>query len=162
VTRRDDGLTHLDDEGRARMVDVTSKTPTRRRAVAEGRIVMSADTLARIVEGGTSKGDPIQVAQIAGIMAGKRTSDLIPLCHALPDASVQVRLEPDSELPGIVARAEATCTGRTGVEMEALTAVAVALLTVYDMVKAVDRNMRVEGIRLLLKEGGASGEWSVE
>jgi len=162
MNTRDDGLTHLDEEGRARMVDVTTKDETRRVAVAEGSIVMAPETLQRIVEGRTEKGDPIQVAELAGVMAGKKTSDLIPLCHALPGASVVVRLEADAGLPGIRASAEATYAGRTGVEMEALTAVSVALLTVYDMVKAVDRGMRIEGVRLLSKEGGASGSWSAE
>ena len=152
MTSRDDGLTHLDAEGRAQMVDVTQKDDTRRTAVAEGRILMQPGTLDRIVAGRTEKGDPIQVAQLAGIMAGKKTADLIPLCHALPGASVEVQLEADS----------ATFSGKTGVEMEALTAVSVALLTVYDMVKAVDRGMRIEGIRLVRKEGGASGSWSAE
>ena len=104
----------------------------------------------------------MQVAELAGVLAGKKTADLIPLCHQLPGASITVRLEPDQELPGLVAHAEATIAGQTGVEMEALTAVSVALLTVYDMVKAVDRGMRIEGIRLLKKEGGASGTWSAE
>jgi len=159
MTERDDGLTHLDEEGRGRMVDVSGKAVTHRLAVAEGRIVMDAGTLERIVAGRTSKGDPIQIAELAGVMGGKKTSDLIPLCHALPGASIKVTLEGDADLPGIVARAEAKIAGQTGVEMEALTAVAVALLTVYDMVKAVDRGMRIEGIRLLAKEGGASGSW---
>jgi len=156
---RPDRLTHLDAEGRARMVDVTSKDLTRRTAVAEGRIVMDAATLEAIRSGRTEKGDPIQVAELAGIMAAKKTSDLIPLCHPLPDTSVEVRLEADETLPGIVARAEARVTGRTGVEMEALTAVSVALLTVYDMAKAIDRGMRIEEVRLVLKDGGASGRW---
>lgn len=160
MSERDDGLTHLDAEGRAQMVDVTPKNDSRRTAIAEGRIVMRDDTLTRIVEGRTKKGDPIQVAQLAGIMAGKKTADLIPLCHALPGASVEIVLEADASLPGIYARAKANYVGKTGVEMEALMAVSVALLTVYDMVKAVDRGMRVEGIRLLSKEGGASGSWS--
>jgi cyclic pyranopterin monophosphate synthase len=160
VSDREDGLTHLDAEGRARMVDVGAKEVSARRAVAEGRIEMAAETLARIVAGKTAKGDPIQVAELAGVMAGKKTSDLIPLCHALPGATVRVTLEPDETLPGIRARAEARVTDRTGVEMEALTAVSVALLTVYDMVKAVDRGMRIEGIRLLTKEGGRSGTWT--
>jgi cyclic pyranopterin phosphate synthase len=160
VSARDDGLTHLDEEGRARMVDVTAKDETRRVAVAEGVIVMEPDTLRRIVEGRTGKGDPVQVAELAGVMAGKKTSDLIPLCHALPGASIVVRLEPDESIPGIRARAEATYSGKTGVEMEALTAVSVALLTVYDMVKAVDRGMRIEGVRLIRKDGGASGSWT--
>ena len=162
MSDRSDGLTHLDAEGRARMVDVTGKDATRRVAVAEGRIVMDPATLEAIVAGRTPKGDPIQVAELAGVMAGKKTGDLIPLCHVLPGASVEVRLEADDELPGIRARAEATYAGRTGVEMEALTAVSVALLTVYDMVKAIDRGMRIEGVRLLSKSGGASGDWSAE
>lgn len=162
MNARDDGLTHLDEEGRAHMVDVTGKAETHRTAVAEGRIEMAQETLSRIVDGRTEKGDPIQIAELAGIMAGKKTADLIPLCHALPGASVTVRLEADGDLPGIRATAEARYAGRTGVEMEALTAVSVALLTVYDMVKAVDRGMRIEGVRLLRKEGGASGSWTAE
>jgi cyclic pyranopterin phosphate synthase len=162
MSGREDRLTHLDAEGRARMVDVTEKDVTHRRAVAEGRIVMAASTLERIVAGDTAKGDVLRTAELAGVMGGKKTSDLIPLCHALPGVSVRVSLEPDPALPGIRARAEATVTDRTGVEMEALTAVSVALLTVYDMAKAVDRGMRIEGIRLLEKEGGRSGSWRVE
>jgi cyclic pyranopterin phosphate synthase len=156
----DSGLTHLDAEGRANMVDVTGKDVTSRRAVAEGCIVMDSATLDLIVSGRTPKGDPIKVAELAGIMAGKKTADLIPLCHALPGATVQVSIEPDASLPGLRARAEAHVSGQTGVEMEALTAVSVALLTVYDMAKAVDRGMRIEGIRLLEKEGGRSGKYS--
>jgi len=162
VSEREDGLTHLDAQGRPRMVDVTEKDVTDRRAVAEGHIVMSADTLRRILDRRTSKGDPVQVAELAGVMGAKKTSDLIPLCHALPGVSVRVTLEPDEALPGLRARAEARVADRTGVEMEALTAVAVALLTVYDMVKAVDRAMHIGGIRLLSKEGGRSGSWSAE
>lgn len=157
-----DDLTHLDDEGRARMVDVSRKGVTERRATATGAIVMEPATLERIVSGDTPKGSVLQVAELAGIMAGKKTADLIPLCHQLPDASVTVKLEPDRELPGIVAHAEAAIAGRTGVEMEALTAVTVALLTVYDMVKAMDRGMRIEGVRLLSKEGGRSGVWEAD
>ena len=144
------------------MVDVTRKDETRRVAVAEGRIIMEPETLRAVLRGRTAKGDPVQVAELAGVMAGKRTGELIPLCHVLPGASVEVRLEADEELPGIRAEAEATYKGRTGVEMEALTAVSVALLTVYDMVKAVDRGMRIEGVRLLRKSGGASGAWEAE
>lgn len=158
----DERLTHLDAEGRARMVDVTEKEPTHRRAVAEGRIVMESATLARIVAGDTPKGDVIRTAELAGVMGGKRTSDLIPLCHPLPGTTIRVTLEPDPSLPGIRARAEASVVERTGVEMEALTAVSVALLTVYDMAKAVDRGMRIEGVRLLEKEGGRSGSWKAE
>jgi cyclic pyranopterin phosphate synthase len=160
MSGRDDALTHLDEQGRANMVDVSKKEVTSRRAVAEGHIVMEKATLDLIVAGRTPKGDPIQVAELAGIMAGKKTADLIPLCHALPGASVHLSLEVDASLPGIRAHAEATVSGQTGVEMEALTAVSVALLTVYDMAKAVDRGMRIEGIRLLEKEGGRSGKYS--
>jgi cyclic pyranopterin phosphate synthase len=158
----EEGLTHLDPDGRPRMVDVSSKEVTVRTAVAEGRIVMASETLVKIREGGTAKGDPLQVAQLAGIMAGKRTAELIPLCHQLPGASVEVELEADDALPGVRARATARIAGQTGVEMEALTAVSVALLTVYDMAKAVDRGMRIEGVRLIRKEGGRSGVWSAE
>ena len=157
-----EGLTHLDEEGRARMVDVSQKAVTDRRATATGRIVMDAATLQRIVAGEGPKGSVVQVAELAGVLAGKKTADLIPLCHQLPGASITVRLEPDEDLPGIVAHAEARIAGQTGVEMEALTAVSVALLTVYDMVKAVDRGMRIEGVGLLSKEGGASGSWPRE
>lgn len=153
-------LTHLDDEGRPRMVDVSNKDVTARRAVAEGRITMAPETLSAILEGRTAKGDPIQVAEIAGVMAGKRTADLIPLCHPLPGATVKVNLTTLQTPPSVVARAEAVVSGQTGVEMEALTAVSVALLTVYDMVKAVDRSMRIEGVRLVEKSGGRSGSWT--
>lgn len=158
----EDGLTHYDDEGRPRMVDVTGKEVTARTAVAGGRIAMARETLARIQDGGTAKGDPLTVAELAGVMGGKRTADLIPLCHQLPGASVEVELTADPELPGVQARATARFTGRTGVEMEALTAVSVALLTVYDMLKAVDRDMRIEEVRLLAKEGGRSGTWTAD
>jgi cyclic pyranopterin phosphate synthase len=162
MSARDDHLTHLDSDGRAAMVDVAHKEITSRRAVAEGHIVMDAGTLELIEAGRTPKGDPIKVAELAGIMGGKKTADLIPLCHALPGASVRVSLETDASLPGVRARAEAKVSGQTGVEMEALTAVAVALLTVYDMAKAVDRGMRIEGIRLVSKEGGRSGAFRAE
>jgi cyclic pyranopterin phosphate synthase len=142
------------------MVDVTAKDATDRVAEAEGRIVMEPATLERIVAGETPKGNVLQVAELAGIMAGKKTGDLIPLCHQLPGASIEVRLDPDPALPGVVARAVARFSGSTGVEMEALTAVSVSLLTVYDMAKSVDRGMRIEGVRLLRKDGGRSGSWS--
>lgn len=153
------GLGHLDEEGRPRMVDVGGKPRTRRVAVAEGRIRMAPATLDAIREGRTPKGDVLAVARIAGITGGKKTPDLIPLCHPLPLTSLDVELEPDPELPGIRARAVARVVGRTGVEMEALTAVATALLTVYDMAKGMDRSMALEGIRLVRKEGGRSGIW---
>lgn len=151
--------THLDETGAARMVDVTEKDETTRVAVAEGVLRMDAETLAALVEGRTPKGEALAVARIAGIQAGKRTDQLIPLCHALPGASVTVELAPDPGIPGVRARAEARYRGRTGVEMEALTAVSVALLTLYDMCKAMDRGMVLEEVRLLRKEGGRSGVW---
>lgn len=151
--------THLDESGAARMVDVTEKAETTRIAVAEGILRMDPETLAALVEGRTPKGEAMAVARIAGIQAGKRTDQLIPLCHALPGASVTVELEPDPGVPGVRARAEARYHGKTGVEMEALTAVSVALLTLYDMCKALDRGMVVEQVRLLRKEGGRSGTW---
>lgn len=152
--------THLDAQGRPRMVDVTGKEVTTRAARAEGRILMAPDTLERIREGGTPKGSVLHVAELAGIMGGKRTHELIPLCHALPDVSLEVALDLDPSLPGVVARSEARVAGRTGVEMEALTAVSVALLAVYDMLKSVDRGMRIQEVRLLSKSGGRSGNWS--
>jgi len=155
----DEGLTHFDPRGRPRMVDVSDKGVTVRTALAEGRIVMDPRTLERIRAGATPKGNPLQVAELAGIMAARRVSDLIPLCHQLPGATAEVELETDEALPGVVARARVRVSGQTGVEMEALTAVSVALLTVYDMVKGVDRGMRIEGVRLLEKEGGRSGSW---
>ena len=154
------GLTHLDEDGHPRMVDVSAKDVSQRRAVAEGRIRMSPGTLAAIEAGDTKKGDVLQVARLAAITGGKRTGDLIPLCHVLPGVSFTVNAETDEELPGIVVRAEASIAGRTGVEMEALTAVGVALLTVNDMAKSLDRGMVIEDIRLLRKEGGKSGLWS--
>jgi cyclic pyranopterin phosphate synthase len=144
------------------MVDVGAKDESRRTAVAEGVIRMAPETLRALEQGRTRKGDPLLVAQIAGIQGAKRTADLIPLCHPLPLTSVDVELATDPEVPGVRAVARARVTGRTGVEMEALTAVAVALLTVYDMLKAVDRRMRIEGVRLLEKTGGRSGDWSAE
>ncbi|MDX1673605.1 MAG: cyclic pyranopterin monophosphate synthase MoaC [Longimicrobiales bacterium] len=156
------GLTHQDERGRPRMVDVADKPATRRTAVAEGVLRMDPNTLAALRDGRTPKGDPLQVAQIAGIQGAKRTSELVPLCHPLPLTSVEVDLSIDPELPGVRAVATARVTGRTGVEMEALTAVSVALLTVYDMLKAIDRGMVLDGVRLLEKRGGKSGPWSHE
>jgi len=157
----DDGFTHLDEHGRPRMVDVGEKAVTARVAVAEGRIRMAAETLAAIVAGETPKGNVLLVAQLAGITGAKRTADLIPLCHPLALTSVEVALAPDDSLPGIRAVATAKVEGKTGVEMEALTAVSCSLLTVYDMCKARDRGMEISGIRLLRKEGGRSGSWPV-
>jgi cyclic pyranopterin phosphate synthase len=150
-------LTHLDDTGAARMVDVSAKTNTAREAIAEGRIEMALDALAAIRDGTTKKGDVLAVARVAGIMAAKRTSDLIPLCHPIALSSVTVDFAFGDS--AIIATATARTTGPTGVEMEALTAVSVALLTLYDMAKAMDRVMRIEGVRLLSKTGGKSGDW---
>ena len=155
-------LTHQDQAGRPRMVDVGEKERTRRTAVAEGVIRMTPATLRQLEEGRTPKGDPLIVAQVAGIQAAKRTAELIPLCHPLPLTSVDVELAADPELPGVRALARARVVGRTGVEMEARTAVSAALLTVYDMLKAVDRKMRIDGVRVLEKSGGQSGDWTAE
>ncbi len=154
------GLTHLDPDGTPRMVDVGAKQPTARTATAEGALVMSAQAFAAIRDGTGPKGDALTVARLAGIMGGKRTPDLIPLCHALPGASMSVDLELDPGLPGVRVRATASYTGKTGVEMEALVSASVALLTVYDMVKAVDKGMIVRDVRLVSKSGGKSGDWT--
>ena len=151
-------LTHLDETGAAHMVDVSAKSDTAREAIAEGRIEMSPEALSAIRDGTTKKGDVLAVARVAGIMAAKKTSDLIPLCHPIALSSVTVDFE--LEDTAITATATARTTGPTGVEMEALTAVSVALLTLYDMAKAMDRGMRIEGVRLLSKTGGKSGDWS--
>jgi cyclic pyranopterin phosphate synthase len=152
-------LTHLAKAGEARMVDVSGKAVTARVAVAEGRVVMAAKTLDLVLAGNAKKGDVMGAARIAGIMAGKRTHELIPLCHPLPVSKIAVDIAPDRKLPGLIVRATAQVTGQTGVEMEALTAVSVACLTIYDMVKAVERGMRIEGIRLIEKSGGKSGRY---
>ena len=155
-------LTHFDGEGNAHMVDVTAKAVTDRVAVAEARVVMAAGTLALITEGRAKKGDVLGVARLAGIMAAKRTADLIPLCHPLPITKVAVDLTPDAALPGVRIEATVKTTGQTGVEMEALTAASVAALTVYDMLKAAEKSMRIEGLRVILKDGGKSGRYEVE
>ncbi len=144
------------------MVDVSAKSVTEREAVAEGRVIMQPKTLAIVRQGDAKKGDVLGAARIAGILAAKRTHELIPLCHPLPITKVEVDLTPDAELPGIIVRARVKVAGKTGVEMEALTAVSVACLTVYDMVKAVERGMRIEGIRLIEKRGGRSGHYRVK
>ena len=141
------------------MVDVSAKAATRRVAIAEGRVVMSRKTLDIVLAGDAKKGDVLGTARLAGIMAGKRTHELIPLCHPLPVSQIGIDLTPDRKLPGIVVRASVKVTAQTGAEMEALTAVSVACLTVYDMVKAVQRDMRIEGIRLIEKQGGKSGHF---
>jgi cyclic pyranopterin monophosphate synthase len=152
-------LTHLGAGGEAHMVDVSAKAATEREAVAEGRIVMQRSTLEIVRRGDAKKGDVISTARIAGIMAAKRTHELIPLCHPLPISQVEVDIRPDAKLPGVEVRARVKVTGPTGVEMEALTAVAIACLTIYDMVKALERGMRIEGIRLIEKRGGRSGHY---
>ena len=152
-------LTHFNPQGDVRMVDVGQKSPTRRRAVAEGRIEMRDETLARIVSGTHDKGDVLAVARVAGIMGAKRTADLVPLCHPLPLTRIDLELRPSDTPPAVHCTARVETLSRTGVEMEALTAVQVALLTVYDMCKAVDRAMSIEGVRLLEKSGGRSGRW---
>lgn len=156
------GLTHLNERGEARMVDVSEKAATSRTAVAEGFIAMAADTLALIERGDAKKGDALATARLAGIMAAKRTHELIPLCHPLLLTKVTVDLEPTSDPAGVRITAEVKVNGQTGVEMEALTAVSVACLTVYDMLKAVDRGMTIGPIRLLEKSGGRSGVWRAD
>jgi cyclic pyranopterin phosphate synthase len=155
-------LTHFDDDGNAVMVDVSAKEATERTATAKGSVFMQADTLALIVAGGVKKGDVLSVAQLAGIMGAKRTPDLIPLCHPLGLSAVDVALSCDTERRAVDITATCKLTGKTGVEMEALTAVAVAALTVYDMCKAVDRGMRIADIRLVHKAGGKSGTYQAE
>ena len=152
-------LTHIGRGGEARMVDVSEKAATNRSAVAEGRVVMSARTLDLVLKGDARKGDVLGAARIAGIMAAKKTHELIPLCHPLALSKVEVDIAPDHKLPGLIVRATCKLTGQTGVEMEALTAVSVACLTIYDMVKAADRGMRIEAIHLVEKRGGKSGTW---
>jgi cyclic pyranopterin phosphate synthase len=152
-------LSHVDARGRARMVDVGAKGDSMREATARGRIVMRPETLALIASGGVAKGDVLTVAQVAGIMAAKRTHELVPMCHPLLLTGIDVRLTPDEARSAVEIEATVRTTGKTGVEMEALTAVSVAALTVYDMCKAVDRGMRIERVRLVRKTGGKSGVW---
>jgi cyclic pyranopterin phosphate synthase len=153
------GLTHLDASGAANMVDVSAKTVSSRTAIAEGSVVMQQETVALIRQGDAKKGDVLGTARLAGIMAAKRTHELIPLCHPLLISKVKVDCELDENLPGVRVSAEVKVSGQTGVEMEALTAVSVACLTVYDMVKAVDKGMRIENVRLRHKSGGRSGTY---
>ena len=159
-----DALSHLDDQGHARMVDVSDKDVTQREATARGRVVMEPSTLALIVQGQMPKGDVLATARIAGIMAAKRTHELIPLCHPLPISGVEVHLNPSEDGARAAIEIEATVrvTSRTGVEMEALTAVSVAALTIYDMCKAVERGMSIEDVRLTAKSGGRSGDYRAE
>lgn len=157
-----DKLTHLDESGRATMVDVGAKAITERLAVARGAVVMQPETLQLIIEGNVKKGDVLRVAELAGVMAAKRTADLIPLCHPLLLNKVQVVCTPDPDTNSVQIEATVRVSGKTGVEMEALTAVSVAGLTIYDMAKAVDRTMRLTGVRLVRKEGGRSGLFQAE
>jgi cyclic pyranopterin phosphate synthase len=152
-------LTHLDTEGQAQMVDVSAKTQTVRVAIAEGRIRMQASTFAAIQAGNTPKGDVLGTARLAGIMAAKQTAQLIPLCHPLPIQKVEVQVIPEPDLPGYCLQAEVKTRAETGVEMEALTAVSVAALTLYDMAKALEKGMEIETIRLVFKSGGKSGDY---
>jgi len=155
-------LTHVDRSGRPRMVDVSDKPATARRAVAEAFVAMAPETLSLVIDGGAAKGDVLGVAELAGVMGGKRTSDLIPLCHPIALTDLVVAITPDRAAGGVRIRAEAATTGPTGVEMEALTAASVAALTVYDMVKGVERNVEIRGVRLIAKSGGRSGDWRRE
>ena len=155
-------LSHVDDEGRARMVDVGAKPVTTRHAIAEGRIRMSKEAFQLVKANRIAKGDVLRVAEIAGIAGSKRTAELIPLCHPLPLEKVLVEATLDPKLPGVRVRTEAKVEAKTGVEMEALTACAVALLTIYDMVKAADRAMEISDVRLVEKSGGLTGEWKIE
>jgi cyclic pyranopterin phosphate synthase len=152
-------LTHIDRSGRPRMVDVSDKPVTARRAVAEGLVTVSPETLSLVIDGRNAKGDVLGVAELAGVMGGKRTSDLIPLCHPLPLTDLVVSVTPDRAAGGLRVRAEAATTAQTGVEMEALTAVSVAALTVYDMVKGVEKGVEISSIHLVSKTGGKSGDW---
>jgi cyclic pyranopterin phosphate synthase len=152
-------LTHIGESGEARMVDVGGKEHTQREAVATGAVKMLPQTLELILSGNAKKGDVLGVARVAGIMAAKKTSDLIPLCHPLALTKVEVEITPDHDLPGLIVRATARVTGQTGVEMEALTAATVTCLTIYDMAKAADRGMEITGVKLLEKSGGKSGHW---
>jgi cyclic pyranopterin phosphate synthase len=155
-------LSHLDESGRPRMVDITAKADTARQAIAKGSVYMKPQTLALIQAGQVTKGDVISVAQLAGVMAAKKTPELIPLCHPLLLTDIDVQLKPDEKESALHITASVCTTGKTGVEMEALTAVAVAALTVYDMCKAVDRGIRIEGVRLARKSGGKSGKIVLE
>jgi cyclic pyranopterin phosphate synthase len=161
-TKHSKKLSHLSPRGEAHMVDVSAKPETERVAVAAGRVVMARKTLDIVRRGDAKKGDVLGTARIAGIMAAKRTHELIPLCHPLAISQIEIELVPDAKLPGVIVTARVKVLGKTGVEMEALTAVAVACLTVYDMVKAVERGMRIEGIHLVAKSGGKSGPYRAQ
>jgi cyclic pyranopterin monophosphate synthase len=155
-------LTHIDARGQAHMVDVTAKAATERTAVAEGRVIMRKETLDAVIAGNAVKGDVLGAARLAGIMAAKRTHGLIPLCHPLPITKIEIDINPEHSLPGFLVQATVKVTGQTGVEMEALVAVSIACLTIYDMAKAIEKSMHIEGIRLLHKSGGKSGDYHAE
>jgi len=155
-------FTHLDETGQARMVDISGKQPTHRTAIANGHISMTPETLRKIKTDQLSKGDVLQVARIAAIMAAKKTSELIPLCHPISISSFRVKFTEDDTLPGIAVQAEASTLGNTGIEMEVLTGVSIALLTIYDMAKSSDRSMVISQVQLISKEGGKSGKWTVK
>ena len=155
-------LTHIDARGQARMVDVSAKSATERLAVAEGKVIMRKETLDLVLAGNAKKGDVLGAARLAGIMAAKRTHGLIPLCHPLPITKVEIEINPEHNLPGFLVQATVKVTGQTGVEMEALMAVSIACLTIYDMAKAIEKGMRIDGIRLLEKRGGKSGDYRAE
>ncbi|RDV01221.1 cyclic pyranopterin monophosphate synthase MoaC [Undibacter mobilis] len=155
-------LSHIDQTGKANMVDVSAKAPTERVARAEGRVIMRKETLDAVIAGNAMKGDVLGAARLAGIMAAKHTHGLIPLCHPLPITKVAVDIFPEHSFPGFLVQATVKVTGKTGVEMEALTAVSIACLTIYDMAKAIEKSMRIEGIRLLEKTGGKSGPYKAE
>ena len=153
-------LSHLDEQGRARMVDVSEKATTRRRAEARCHLLCAAETLAAVRSGTVPKGNVISTAELAGVMAAKRTADLIPLCHPLALSHVAVTIALDDALPGFLVQAEVSTTGQTGVEMEALTAVTISALTLFDMLKAIDKSMRIDAARVTAKSGGRSGDWA--
>jgi cyclic pyranopterin phosphate synthase len=155
-------LSHVDRRGQAHMVDVSAKNLTERIAVAEGRVIMRKETLDAVIAGNAQKGDVLGAARLAGIMAAKRTHGLIPLCHPLPITKVEIEITPDAALPGFRIQATVKVTGQTGVEMEALVAVSISCLTIYDMAKAIEKGMRIEGIHLLSKSGGKSGDFHAE
>ena len=155
-------LTHLDEQGRARMVDVGGKDATHRTATARAEVLLTPEILSVVLDGEVPKGDALAIARIAGITGGKKTSELIPLTHPIGIDSLKVEVVPDKDLPGIRIEATATTTGKTGVEMEAMTAVSIAALTVYDMLKSLEKGIRVTDIRLVYKDGGKSGEWKAE
>ena len=155
-------LSHIDQRGQAHMVDVSAKNLTERVAIAEGRVIMRPETLDMVLQGNAQKGDVLGAARLAGIMAAKRTHGLIPLCHPLPITKVEIDITPDPALPGFVVKSTVKVTGQTGVEMEALVAVSISCLTIYDMAKAVEKGMHIEGIRLLEKSGGKSGDFKAE